>query len=52
MTHTERLTVEFTELLKKLSDEQKTLLLTLLRKAGQAGQTSPSPCPAASRKSP
>ena len=52
MTHTERLTVDFTELITKLSDEQKTLLLTLLREAGQAGQTSLSLCPAASQKSP
>lgn len=52
MTYTERLTVDFTELLGKLSDEQKTLLLTLLREAGQAGQISLSPCPAAFQKSP
>lgn len=52
MTYTERLTVDFTELITKLSDEQKTLLLTLLREAGQAEQTFPSPCPAASQKSP
>ena len=52
MTYTERLTVDFTELITKLSDEQKTLLLTLLREAGQAGQTSPCPYPAAFQKSP
>lgn len=52
MTYTERLTVDFTELITKLSDEQKTLLLTLLREAGQAGQTSLSPYPATSQKSP
>lgn len=52
MTHKERLTVDFTELITKLSDEKKTLLLTLLREAGQAGQTFPSPYPAASQKSP
>ena len=52
MTYTERLTEDFNELITKLSDEQKTLLLTLLRAAGQAEQTSLSPCPAASRISP